>query len=106
LSRLAASAVGFVLAIVVAACGHGHAQPDAADPHSAGACDSHWTQNGFSQCELACADSTVALGAGGPSCSALTASGTPIDCVKTFVFAGIRGCCAADKPSVLFADCR
>jgi len=92
------------LAVLALCCACGH-DPPPADPHGAATCDAPWTRNGFTQCELACADSSVALGASGPSCQGKTADGTSIDCSKTFVFDGITGCCASDTPRVLFAEC-
>ena len=75
-------------------------------PHDATSCDGGWTQNGFDQCEAACADSTVALGASGPSCEATTIAANTIDCSKTFTYDGVMGCCAANQPMVLFAECQ
>ena len=88
---------------VLSACGGGTTSPS--DPHAAATCDHIWQQNGFDQCEAGCADSAVALGASGSACSATLGSGAAFSCVKTFDFHGITGCCASDKPSVLFAEC-
>jgi len=85
------------------ACGGGTSTPS--DPYAAATCDRVWQQNGFDQCEAGCADSAIALGATGPSCNAMLGSGSAFTCVKTFEFHGITGCCASDKPSVLFAEC-
>lgn len=85
------------------ACGGGTST--SSDPHAAATCDHVWQQNGFSQCEAGCADSATALGATGSACSATLDTGSAFSCVKTFEFHGITGCCASDKPSVLFAEC-
>jgi hypothetical protein len=102
-SRVAVRRNVVALALWLSACA-GNDTPVA--PHSAGTCDGGWTQNGFDQCEAACADSSIALDASGASCEAMTIAGDSISCSKTFVFSGVTGCCAADTPSVLFAECQ
>ena len=94
-----------LVVLALAACGGGHSHPDAADPQSPGVCDAAWMRNGFTQCDLGCEDSMLALGASGPSCPGTTSVGNSVDCSKTFVFAGVTGCCASDPPRLLFARC-
>jgi hypothetical protein len=76
------------------------------DRHAPGTCDSIWTANGFDQCETGCVDSAIALNATGASCDAKTVGGNAVFCQKTFVFAGVTGCCASQAPSLFFADCQ
>ena len=76
------------------------------DPHEAATCDGPLQQNGFTECERACADSSVALVASGPSCQAVTVSGSMVDCSKTFEFSGVTGCCASNVPQLRFAECQ
>jgi hypothetical protein len=92
------------LAALVPGCAHDPAAP--VDVHAAATCDAAWMRNGFTDCELACADSTVALGAMGPRCAAKTTAGAPVDCPKTFVVGGVTGCCASDTPHLYFAECQ
>lgn len=89
-----------VLLLALAAC-HG----GATNVHALRTCDAAWTANGFSQCEAACVDAQVALGAAGAACDATTADGVAVSCSKTFTFDGVTGCCASDPPKVLFAEC-
>lgn len=74
------------------------------DPHELGTCDDAWTRNGYTECEAACRNSSVALTASGPACTARTTAG-PLNCSKTFEFEGAIGCCASSAPQVLFGDC-
>jgi hypothetical protein len=76
------------------------------DPHALGECDQTWKNNGFTECEAACKQSSPALTASGMSCEAHTTMG-PVSCSKTFVFEGATGCCASSAitSKVLFADC-
>jgi hypothetical protein len=74
------------------------------DVHALGPCDDNWIRNGYTECEAACVDSLTALNAQGTACEATTSSG-PLSCSKTFVFAGVTGCCASAKPQVLFGEC-
>jgi hypothetical protein len=92
----------FVLAAVLSACGGG----EMVDPHAFRMCDQAWMQNGFDQCEAACVDSSVALLAKGAACEANTTAGSLVSCSKTFVFEEVTGCCAADQPRLLFAECQ
>jgi hypothetical protein len=89
--------------LMFAACGGGTTAPS--DPYATATCDHIWQQNGFDQCDAGCADSATALGATGAACSGMLATGSAFACVKTFDFHGVTGCCASDKPSVLFAEC-
>src|SRR4051812_12370708 len=92
-----------VLALAAAGgCSDGDDAP--VDPHALGDCDTTWTKNGFTTCEAACKNSTVALTASGPACTAHDTAGA-IQCGKTFVFAGVTGCCASVQPQVLFGEC-
>jgi hypothetical protein len=75
------------------------------DPHAAADCDQGWTQNGFDQCEAACANSGTALGASGAACEAETIDGAPVSCSKTLEFGGITGCCSTAGTEVHFAEC-
>lgn len=73
-------------------------------PHELVDCDSGWTQNGYTQCEGACVDSSRALLASGPSCAATTSNGG-VNCQKTLEYMGIMGCCISSAPKVLFGEC-
>lgn len=75
------------------------------DPHAPGTCDQGWVQNGFDTCELGCENSSQALGASGPACSARTLDEQPVSCSKTFTFDGVVGCCSVEGTEVHFADC-
>ncbi|MDX2094040.1 MAG: hypothetical protein SFX73_39785 [Kofleriaceae bacterium] len=77
---------------------------DPTDPHQLGACDDGWQRNGYTECEAACRNSTVALTASGPGCAARTTAGQ-LTCSKTFEFEGAVGCCASVAPQVLFGEC-
>jgi len=88
-----------LLAVVLGACGD-------RDPHAAATCDGPLQANGFTECELACADSSVSLVASGPSCQGITVSGSTVDCSKTFEFEGVTGCCASNAPQLRFAECQ
>jgi hypothetical protein len=92
-----------IVVVLVIACGGSDKPPR--DPHAAGDCDGSWTANGYTACELGCADASAALGAMGPTCQGTLATGDAFTCVKTFEFDGQTGCCASDKPRVLWADC-
>jgi hypothetical protein len=94
-----------VLLALAACSGHGGSPDAAPDPQGPGTCDAVWMQNGFSQCDLGCANSSIALAASGPQCQARTSVGNPVDCSKTFVIFGVTGCCASDPPRLLFATC-
>ena len=87
-----------------------HHPPAPIDIHAQATCDTAWTNNGFTECETACADSSIALFASGPSCDARTTEGTAVSCSKTFdADAGdhsVTGCCASDTPRLLFAECQ
>lgn len=89
--------------LVVVACGT-TAEP-MVDRHAPGTCDQVWINNGFDQCETGCVDSSIALNAMGPSCTAKTASGRAAACTATFELGGIIGCCVSESPHVYFADC-
>lgn len=91
-----------VLALVLSALACGADGP--VDIHAVVACDQVWIANGFTRCEQACVNATIALGAMGTACQAQTASG-PIACSKTFDFQGVTGCCATNPPQVLFGEC-
>lgn len=91
--------------VLAAAVGCSTSDPPPRDPHGAASCDGAWTANGYDACEAGCADSGAALGATGPACDATLGSGAPFACTKTFEFDGQVGCCASDKPRVLWADC-
>lgn len=94
-----------LIALALAACGSDDTVVEPGDPHAAAACDSHWVNNGYTDCEAACVDSVKALNASGPACDAQTSAG-PVSCVKTFEFAGATGCCATQtKPNVRFGEC-
>lgn len=88
-----------VLTIVLAAC-----TEDPPAPHELVDCDMGWTQNGYTQCEGACENSSRALLASGPSCAGTTSNGA-VNCQKTFEYMGIAGCCISSSPKVLFAEC-
>jgi hypothetical protein len=75
------------------------------DPHAEADCDQGWLQNGFDQCEAACANSSKALGASGAACQAETIEGAPVSCSKTLEFEGVVGCCSTDGTEVHFAEC-
>ena len=75
------------------------------DPYAGATCDASWMANGFDQCEAGCADSAQVLGATGAGCTGALATGESFTCVATFEFAGVTGCCASDKPHLLFAEC-
>lgn len=92
-----------VLALAAAGCSGGDDAP--VEPHALGDCDKGWTNNGFTQCEAACKNSTVALTASGAACTAHDTAG-PIQCSATFEFQGLVGCCASVKPQVLYAECQ
>lgn len=91
----------FVLAFILTACS-GDDGP--VDIHAIVACDDAWVRNGYTDCENACVNSTVALTASGPACEAHTSVG-PVSCSKTFVFEGATGCCASNPPKQLFGEC-
>jgi hypothetical protein len=92
-----------VLALMLIACsGDDGATP--IDIHAVVGCDDAWVRNGYTECENACVNSTVALNANGPACEAHTSNG-PVSCSKTFVFEGAMGCCASHPPMELFAEC-
>jgi hypothetical protein len=97
--------LGFALALTAACHDHASKADASPSPQSPGVCDAVWQTNGFSQCDLGCADSRFALGASGPRCAATTSAGNPVDCSKTLVFSGVTGCCASDPPRLLFAVC-
>jgi hypothetical protein len=89
--------------IFLAACG----SDDPAGPvdaHALVACDNAWKINGYTECEAACVDSSIALHAQGVACEATTSQGS-VNCSKTFVFAGITGCCISHDPQILFGEC-
>jgi hypothetical protein len=90
------------LVLSTSACGGDDAVP--IDPHALVGCDAAWTRNGYTTCETACVDSTIALNAKGAACVAHTAVGQ-VNCSKTFVFDGTTGCCASVLPQVLFGEC-
>jgi hypothetical protein len=92
-----------VVVVLVSGCGD-DAGP--VDPHTLGACDQTWINNGFTECEAACKQSSPALTASGMPCQAQTSMG-PVSCSKTFVFEGVTGCCATSAltSKVLFGDC-
>lgn len=92
-----------ILVVLVISCGGSDKSPR--DPHAAAACDGSWTANGYTDCEAGCADSAAALGATGSGCAGTLASGDAFTCVRTLEFDGQTGCCASDKPRVLWADC-
>jgi hypothetical protein len=95
--------VKYLVLLLAIGCGGSDKPPR--DPHGAGTCDSSWTANGYTDCEAGCADAGAALGAKGPSCQGTLGSGAAFTCTKTFEFDGQTGCCASDKPQVLWADC-
>ncbi|HEY4176483.1 MAG TPA: hypothetical protein VGM90_06615 [Kofleriaceae bacterium] len=70
------------------------------------ACDSGWTRNGFTTCDDGCGDSTRALTASGPACTALTNDNTTVQCAKTFMNGGEQACCSTAKPEVHYAVCQ
>lgn len=76
------------------------------DPFAAGACDAHWSANGFTDCQEGCVDSSQVLGANGSGCAAQLATGDPFTCVATFELGSAVGCCASDKPHLYFAECQ
>ena len=90
------------LALIVAGCGGDDGGP--VDIHEIVACDDAWVRNGYTDCERACANSTVALTASGPACQGHTSVG-PVSCSKTFEFQGVAGCCASNPGKQLFAEC-
>ncbi|MBS1123344.1 MAG: hypothetical protein H6Q90_5572 [Deltaproteobacteria bacterium] len=90
------------LALILSACSGG----EMVDPHASLGCDQAWVNNGFNECEAACVDSAIALGAMGQACQATIFSGSTVSCSKTFAFQGVTGCCAADRPRILFAECQ
>jgi len=92
-----------VIVWVASACGSGTSPP--VDVHAVEDCDSSWMANGYTQCEAACVDATIALGAMGSACEATTSDGTVVDCSHTLTFHDAIGCCASDAPRVLFAEC-
>jgi hypothetical protein len=92
-----------LLVVLMLGCGTPADPPR--DPHAAAACDGSWSANGYTECEAGCADSAAALGATGPACDGVLGSGDAFECVKTFEFDGQVGCCASDKPRLLWADC-
>jgi len=87
------------LALSASACGG-----DAIDLHALGACDEVWNRNGYTECEAACENSTIALNAMGSACPAHSSAG-PFTCSKTFELQGVTGCCASRQPQLLFAEC-
>jgi hypothetical protein len=89
--------------LAMAACSGDDGGP--VDPHAIRSCDDAWKRNGYTDCEAACVNSSAALGASGPSCRASDPIGV-VSCSKTFVFEGVTGCCAANEPQVLFAECQ
>lgn len=91
-----------VLALILTACSGDDAVP--IDIHAIVGCDDAWVRNGYTECETACANSTVALAASGAACTAHTSNGL-VSCSKTFVFEGTIGCCASHPPRELFAVC-
>jgi hypothetical protein len=97
--------VKYLLVLFVLGCCGGDDTEALHEPHDAVACDSAWTANGFTDCEAGCADSAAALGATGPSCDGTLATGSAFACFKTFVYNGVTGCCASDKPHLYWADC-
>ena len=91
-----------LLILSATACGGDDGGP--VDIHALKGCDDAWTRNGFTQCETACVNSTIALTAMGTACQAHDVAGA-VSCSKTFEFQGATGCCAASSPQVLFAEC-
>lgn len=89
-----------ILALALVACGGND------DPHAAGTCDQGWVQNGFDTCDLGCENSSKALSASGPACTALTIDNSTVSCSKTFTFEGAVGCCSVEGTEVHFADCQ
>ena len=94
-----------IVLVLVTACGGGGGD-DMVDRHAPGTCDSVWTANGYDQCEAGCVDSSIALNATGPACTAKTAAGTSANCSATFAYDGFTGCCVSDTPRLYFADCQ
>lgn len=88
------------LLVLLSACG----EDPPPEPHEFVGCDMGWTQNGYTECEGACEDSSRALLASGPSCNGTTSNGG-VSCQKTFEYMGIVGCCISSAPRVLFAEC-
>lgn len=93
----------YLLVVLVLGCGSGPDTPR--DPHETASCDDAWSSNGYTDCELGCADSATALTASGPACEATLGSGATFNCVHSFEFDGQVGCCASDKPHVRWGDC-
>lgn len=91
-----------VLAFVLGACGGDDGEP--VDIHAFADCDDAWMRNGYSDCENACVNSSVALLASGAACTAHTSNGA-VSCGKTFEFEGVTGCCVSSAPRVLFGEC-
>ena len=89
-----------VLAVMLIAC----SDDGPHDPHEIIDCDATWVRNGYTECERACASSTIALNASGPACEAHTSAGS-LSCSKTFVFEGTTGCCTSVAPKQLFGEC-
>ncbi len=85
--------------VILFACG------GSTDPHAVEACDQGWVQNGFVDCEAACANSSRALGASGPACDAETIDGISVSCSKTLDVDGVAGCCSTAGDEVHFAEC-
>lgn len=93
-----------VLVLIVSAFACGGDDGGPIDVHALAACDAAWIRNGYTECEAACVNSTIALGAMGVACQAHTSRGA-VSCSKTFMFEGVTGCCASYTPQVLFGEC-